>query len=142
MSDEQFMLRALEVSKQALPDCLPNPPVGYVLVKKGNIVAEGFTQRIGGNHVEVEAINRYSGELDNVTAYVTLEPCSFEGRTPSCARLLSSTPIERVVVSILDKDPRNSGKGIQILRDADIDVRVGVAETEVTKFITQFLGNS
>ena len=81
------MHRALEVSKKALPNCIPNPPVGCVLVKNSEIIAEGFTQAIGGKHAEVKVINQYSGSLENVIAYVTLEPCAFDGRTPSCAEM-------------------------------------------------------
>ncbi len=114
------MLRALEVSKFALPNCLPNPPVGCVLVKGGSIVAEGFTQKIGGNHAEVQALEAYSGDMDSVTAYVTLEPRSFIGRTPACAATLVKSGIKHVVVSILDPDLRNSGRGIQILEQAGI----------------------
>ena len=75
--NEKFMLRALEISKKALPYCIPNPPVGCVLVKNREILSEGFTQTIGGNHAEVEAFNAYKGEFSDVKAYITLEPCSF-----------------------------------------------------------------
>jgi pyrimidine deaminase RibD-like protein len=142
MSDIQFMLRALEVSKRALPNCIPNPPVGCVLVKNGEIVSEGFTQPIGGNHAEVEAINGYSGSLNNVIAYVTLEPCAFEGRTPSCAKMLASSKISKVVVALKDLDPRNNGKGIKTLIYSGIQVDVGIAETEVSEFINKYLGQS
>jgi pyrimidine deaminase RibD-like protein len=142
MSDIEFMLRALEVSKKALPKCIPNPPVGCVLVKNGSIVAEGFTQSIGGNHAEVQAINSYSGSLDEITAYVTLEPCAFEGRTPSCAQMLASTTIKKVVVAIPDPDPRNNGIGIKILKDNSIEVIVGIGSTEVNEFIKRYLGQS
>jgi pyrimidine deaminase RibD-like protein len=108
------MLLALNASKNALPACIPNPPVGCVLVKNGEVLTEGFTQSIGGNHAEVEAINKYSGSLDGVTAYVTLEPCAFEGRTPSCAKMLAGSNISKVVVAVTDPDPRNNGKGIYI----------------------------
>jgi pyrimidine deaminase RibD-like protein len=142
MFDIKFMLRALEVSKRALPNCIPNPPVGCVLVKNGEIVSEGFTQPIGGNHAEVEAINGYSGSLNNVTAYVTLEPCAFEGRTPSCAKMLASSKISKVVVALKDLDPRNNGKGIKTLIYSGIQVDVGIAETEVSEFINKYLGQS
>jgi pyrimidine deaminase RibD-like protein len=142
MPDIKFMLRALEVSKRALPNCIPNPPVGCVLVKNGEIVSEGFTRPIGGNHAEVEAINGYSGSLNNVIAYVTLEPCAFEGRTPSCAKVLASSKISKVVVALKDLDPRNNGKGIKTLINSGIQVDVGIAETEVSEFINQYLGQS
>ncbi|MCV6069421.1 deaminase, partial [Escherichia coli] len=90
---QEFMRRALEVSKNALPECQPNPPVGCVLVKDNQIVSEGHTQAIGGNHEEVEALNAYQGSLEAVTAYVTLEPCSFVGRTPACAVTLVKSGI-------------------------------------------------
>ncbi len=139
---EQFMLRALAVSKNALPHCIPNPPVGCVLVKNGAIVAEGFTQAIGGNHAEVEAFNAFKGNLDDITAYVTLEPCSFVGRTPSCAAMLANSGIKNVVVAILDPDPRNSGKGIQMLQQAGIDVQVGLCGEQVSEFLNPYLGKS
>ena len=119
---DKFMLRALAISCNALPNCIPNPPVGCVLVKENSIVAEGYTQSIGSNHAEVQALNSYEGSMDGVTAYVTLEPCSFVGRTPACAKTLVSSGVKQVVVALLDPDPRNSGQGIDILRKAGIDV--------------------
>lgn len=140
--NEKFMLRALEVSKNALPHCKPNPPVGCVLVKNGEICSEGFTQAIGGNHAEVEAFNAYKGSLENVTAYVTLEPCSFVGRTPACTTMLVRCGIQDVVVAMLDPDPRNSGKGIEMLAQAGINVQIGLCHVEVAKFLTPYLGKS
>ena len=142
MDNLKFMLRALEVSKKALPLCLPNPPVGCVLVKAGDIIAEGFTQSIGGHHAEVQAFNQYAGSLEYVTAYVTLEPCAFEGRTPSGAKMIASTNIFKVVVAMQDNDIRNNGKGIQLLRDNGIDVDVGIGRDQVNEFIKQYLGKS
>ncbi|PSW10840.1 riboflavin-specific deaminase [Photobacterium rosenbergii] len=139
---EKFMLRALELSQQALPDCQPNPPVGCVLVKGNQIVAEGHTQKIGGNHAEVEALNAYSGAMEGVTAYVTLEPCSFVGRTPACAKTLAEAGIRHVVVAMLDPDPRNSGKGIAILEQAGVTVEVGLCQAQVSQFLSPYLGKS
>jgi pyrimidine deaminase RibD-like protein len=142
MDDLYFMLQALEVSKNALPNCIPNPPVGCVLVKDNRIISQGFTQKIGGNHAEVEAIKNYSGSLEGVVAHVTLEPCAFSGRTPSCAKMLASTKISRVVVAVNDIDPRNNGKGIQVLIDNGIKVDIGVASEDVSEFIEPYLGKS
>ena len=139
---EKFMLRALELSQQALPDCQPNPPVGCVLVKGNQIVAEGHTQKIGGNHAEVEALNAYSGAMEGVTAYVTLEPCSFVGRTPACAKTLAEAGVMHVVVAMLDPDPRNSGKGIAMLEQAGVTVEVGLCQTQVSQFLGPYLGKS
>ncbi|MGF1684993.1 bifunctional diaminohydroxyphosphoribosylaminopyrimidine deaminase/5-amino-6-(5-phosphoribosylamino)uracil reductase RibD [Photobacterium minamisatsumaniensis] len=139
---EKFMLRALEISKQALPKCIPNPPIGCVLVKDDSIVSEGFTQAIGGNHAEVQALKAYSGSMDGVTAYVTLEPCSFVGRTPACASILVSSGIKHVVVSILDPDARNSGRGIEILKQAGISVEIGLCREQVSSILAPYLGKS
>lgn len=140
--DHFFMRQALEISKKALPDCEPNPPVGCVLVKDGEVVSQGFTRAIGGNHAEVEALNAYKGEMEGVTAYVTLEPCAFVGRTPSCARTFVSVGIERVVVAMLDPDPRNNGRGIEILTQGGVSVEVGVEQDAVSAFLTPYLGKS
>lgn len=139
---EKYMLRALEISKNALPNCVPNPPVGCVLVKNESIISEGFTQTIGGNHAEVQALNAYSGSMDGVTAFVTLEPCSFVGRTPACANTLVQSGIKNVVVGMLDPDVRNSGKGIEILKQAGINVQIGLCGEQVSNFLNTYLGKS
>ena len=136
-----FMQRALALSHQALPACRPNPPVGCVLVKAGQIVSEGFTQPPGLHHAEAMALANYDFPLNEVIAYVTLEPCSFVGRTPSCAHTLVEKGIKRVVVATLDPDPRNSGKGIDVLKPAGIEVSVGLCEQEVFDFISPYLLN-
>ncbi|MEK0276789.1 bifunctional diaminohydroxyphosphoribosylaminopyrimidine deaminase/5-amino-6-(5-phosphoribosylamino)uracil reductase RibD [Vibrio vulnificus] len=139
---EKHMLRALEISRNALPDCTPNPPVGCVLVKDDMVVSEGYTQAIGGNHAEVQALNAYHGTPDGVVAYVTLEPCSFVGRTPACANTLVKSGIKHVVVSMLDPDERNSGKGIAILEQGGIKVDIGLCYEQVSSFLAQYLGKS
>ncbi|MBE3663206.1 riboflavin-specific deaminase [Vibrio navarrensis] len=139
---EKHMLRALEISRNALPNCIPNPPVGCVLVKDDTVVSEGYTQAIGGNHAEVQALNSYDGTLDGVVAYVTLEPCSFVGRTPACANTLIKSGIKHVVVSMLDPDERNSGKGIAILERGGIKVDIGLCYEQVSSFLAQYLGKS
>ena len=140
--DKKFMLRALKISRTALPECQPNPPVGCVLVLDEQIIAEGYTQKIGDNHAEIEALSVYDGSMERVTAYVTLEPCSFVGRTPACASTLVKSGIKRVVVAILDLDLRNNGKGIQTLEKEGIKVDIGVASEEVSEFLSPYLGKS
>ena len=139
---EKYMLRALDVSKNALPNCIPNPPVGCVLVKNGEVVSEGYTQSIGGNHAEVQALESYSGSTEGVTAYVTLEPCSFVGRTPACAYTLADSGVRQIVVAMLDPDPRNSGKGIEILRQAGVTVQVGLCAEQACAFLKPYLAQS
>ena len=98
---QYFMRAALLEGRKALPLCLPNPPVGCVLVKAEKIIASGHTQAPGMNHAEAMALAQISGDLTGVTAYVTLEPCSFHGRTPSCAKAIIASGIDRVVVAML-----------------------------------------
>ncbi len=136
------MRQALAISQRALPECQPNPPVGCVLVKGETIVAQGYTQAIGHDHAEVQALKAYQGDLHGVTAYVTLEPCSFVGRTPACAMTLAHSGIRHVVVAMLDPDPRNNGRGIELLRQAGIEVEVGILAHEVMPFLSNYLGKS
>lgn len=130
---------ALAESKKALPDCLPNPPVGCVLVKSGEIVARGFTRRPGSDHAEASALKEYTGSLRGVSAYVTLEPCSFQGRTPSCAVTLIEKGVAEVFVALRDPDERNNGKGIQMLVNAGISVEENVFAEDVAKFLSPYL---
>jgi riboflavin biosynthesis protein RibD len=129
-ADLTFMRMALEEGLRALPGCLPNPPVGCVLVRDGLVVAQGHTQIPGQPHAEASALHIMEGDLSDVTAYVTLEPCSFHGRTPSCARTLIERGVRRVVVALVDPDPRNNGKGLEMLRQAGVEVTLGVCETQ------------
>ncbi|WP_086967568.1 bifunctional diaminohydroxyphosphoribosylaminopyrimidine deaminase/5-amino-6-(5-phosphoribosylamino)uracil reductase RibD [Vibrio coralliirubri] len=140
--NQQYMLQALEASRQALPNCQPNPPVGCVLVKDDKVVSVGYTQKVGGNHAEVEALNSYDDEMEGVTAYVTLEPCSFVGRTPACANTLVKADVKHVVVAMLDPDPRNNGRGVAILESHGVKVNVGLCQAQVSAFLTPYLGKS
>ncbi|CAK2086807.1 bifunctional diaminohydroxyphosphoribosylaminopyrimidine deaminase/5-amino-6-(5-phosphoribosylamino)uracil reductase RibD [Vibrio crassostreae] len=140
--NQQYMLQALEASRQALPDCQPNPPVGCVLVKNAKVVSVGYTQKVGGNHAEVEALNSYDGTMEGVSAYVTLEPCSFVGRTPACANTLVKAGVKHVIVAMLDPDPRNNGRGVAILESHGVKVDVGLYQEQVSAFLTPYLGKS
>lgn len=133
------MLVALEVSKNALPHCLPNPPVGCVIVRQGCVIATGFTQKLGSNHAEIDALSKISGTLEDCEMYVTLEPCSFVGRTPSCAMEIIRRKLGAVYVAIGDPDIRNNGKGLEILKKANISVNVGMCAKEVDSFLKNYL---
>jgi pyrimidine deaminase RibD-like protein len=135
----RFMARALEVSRRALPRCRPNPPVGCVVVRGGSIVAEGFTQAPGCHHAEAMALSSLPGDLSDCAAFVTLEPCSFFGRTPSCARALIARRIGAVFVAMIDSDPRNLGRGIALLRAAGVPVEVGALAGDVEAFLGGYL---
>ena len=136
-----MMRRALQESHRALPACRPNPPVGCVIAQGAAIISTGFTNPPGQFHAEAMALAALSSEqaAQPFDVYVTLEPCSFFGRTPSCALALIKYPVQCVYVAMLDPDPRNNGKGIQILRDANIPVVVGVREQEVRAFLEPYL---
>jgi len=120
----------------------PNPPVGCVLAIDDRVIAKGFTQEIGGMHAEAHALSQVEGSLEGFIAYVTLEPCSFIGRTPSCAATLVQRNISEVYVSVRDTDPRNNGKGIGILVNAGIKVTEGLLSNEVFKYIFKYLNKS
>jgi len=123
---DPHMSQALAEGRKALPGCLPNPPVGSVLVRGGQIIGRGHTQPPGGAHAEIAALRSAQGDLSTATLYVTLEPCSFQGRTPACAEAIIAAGIGAVVVAMLDPDPRNDGAGIAKLEAAGIPVTVGV----------------
>ncbi|MCW3062052.1 MAG: cytidine and deoxycytidylate deaminase zinc-binding region family protein [Capsulimonas sp.] len=133
------MREALAEGRKALPDCLPNPPAGCVFVKDNTVIARGFTNPPGSHHAEAMALSQVSGPLTDVTAYVTLEPCSFQGRTPSCAMALAARDVSAVYVALIDPDQRNHGKGIAILRQSGIAVTVGLLREEAERDLKQYL---
>lgn len=124
--DERFMARALQLARRGMYTADPNPRVGCVLVKNGDIVGEGFHVRTGGPHAEVAALADSGGNASGATAYVTLEPCSYQGRTPPCVDALKNIGVRRVVAAMQDPNPRVAGSGTAALRDAGIEVREGV----------------
>ncbi|WP_088210824.1 bifunctional diaminohydroxyphosphoribosylaminopyrimidine deaminase/5-amino-6-(5-phosphoribosylamino)uracil reductase RibD [Shewanella sp. Shew256] len=128
--DNQMMSRAIQLARKGFYTTRPNPSVGCVIVKDNHIVGEGYHQKAGEPHAEVHAL-RMAGELARgATAYVTLEPCSHYGRTPPCALALINIGVKRVVVAVEDPNPQVGGRGIQMLRDAGIQVDVGLHRDE------------
>lgn len=123
------MARALQLARQGLYTTDPNPRVGCVLVKDGEIIGEGWHQRAGLSHAEVEALNS-APDAQGATAYVTLEPCSHFGRTPPCCDALINAGVSRVVVAMQDPNPLVAGQGLQKLRAAGVDVVCGVLQEE------------
>ena len=128
--DETYMRRALALAEKGRGFVSPNPLVGAVLVKDGRVIGEGWHQKAGGPHAEVYAVRSAAEPVRGATAYVTLEPCSHQGRTPPCADLLIREGVARVVVGCLDPNPAVAGAGVQKLRDAGISVTCGVMEDE------------
>lgn len=133
------MRLALVESQKALPACAPNPPVGCVIVSEGRLLASGYTRPPGQPHAEAMALQNLLVSPSGAAVYVTLEPCSFEGRTPSCAKALAASGVSRVYVGIVDPHPRNQGRGLDILRAAGIAVEVGVLETEIEAALSPYL---
>jgi pyrimidine deaminase RibD-like protein len=136
---EALMREALHEGLMALPGCLPNPPVGCVIVLNGQVLARGYTSPPGHPHAEAMALQRLAHPAARASVYVTLEPCSFDGRTPSCAEVLVAAGVGRVIVGIIDPHPRNRGRGIEILRKAGIPVEVGVLANEVEAVLAPYL---
>ncbi|UPT39616.1 bifunctional diaminohydroxyphosphoribosylaminopyrimidine deaminase/5-amino-6-(5-phosphoribosylamino)uracil reductase RibD [Pseudomonas amygdali] len=133
------MARALELARNGLYSTHPNPRVGCVIVRDGQIVGEGWHVRAGEPHAEVHAL-RQAGELARgATAYVTLEPCSHQGRTPPCADALVNAGLARVVAAMQDPNPDVSGRGLLRLMNAGIGVQCGVLESEARALNKGFL---
>ena len=124
--DSVRMARALELAALGLYTTDPNPRVGCVLVRDGEVVGEGWHVRAGQPHAEVHALRSAGGQASGATAYVTLEPCSHTGRTPPCADALIAAGVERVVCATLDPNPRVAGAGVARLRAAGIAVTTGI----------------
>jgi diaminohydroxyphosphoribosylaminopyrimidine deaminase/5-amino-6-(5-phosphoribosylamino)uracil reductase len=133
------MARSLALARAVRRRTAPNPWVGCVVVRDGQIVGEGATRPPGGPHAEVEALRAAGERARGATAYVTLEPCGHEGRTPPCVDALIGAGIARVVVAIEDPDPQVSGRGIARLRAAGIAVDVGVQSSEAARLLAPYL---
>lgn len=129
-NDEQYMRLAIEIAKAGIGQTSPNPVVGAVVVKDGEIVGFGAHLKVGEPHAEVHAIRMAGEKAKGSTVYVTLEPCSHYGKTPPCADLLVETGVQRVVIATTDPNPLVAGKGIEKLRSAGIDVKLGVLKEE------------
>ena len=124
------MALALSLGARGLGQTWPNPSVGCVIVNNGRIVGRGWTQPGGRPHAETQALGQAGPAAKGATAYVTLEPCSHTGKTPPCATALIHSGVVRVVVATTDPDPRVSGKGLEMLREAGISVTAGVMEPD------------
>jgi diaminohydroxyphosphoribosylaminopyrimidine deaminase/5-amino-6-(5-phosphoribosylamino)uracil reductase len=128
--DEQFMREALALAAQARGRTSPNPMVGSVVVKDGRVVGRGYHIKAGASHGEVAALEDASVHAKGATLYVTLEPCCHYGRTPPCTKTIIAAGIRRVVAAMRDPNPLVSGKGLEELRQAGIEVKLPVLETE------------
>ena len=140
--DEKYMCRALQLARLGAGHTSPNPMVGAVIVgPDGNIIGEGWHRKCGEGHAEVNAVASVKDEnlLKDSTIYVTLEPCSHYGKTPPCARLIIERGIPRVVVGCLDPFVKVAGRGVEMLREAGVEVVTGVLEQECRDLNRRFM---
>ncbi|MDF1860966.1 MAG: bifunctional diaminohydroxyphosphoribosylaminopyrimidine deaminase/5-amino-6-(5-phosphoribosylamino)uracil reductase RibD [Verrucomicrobiales bacterium] len=141
--DERYLRAALEQGEKGLGRTSPNPAVGAVIVRKGEIIGRGWHRKAGGAHAEVEAIqdavaNVGREALDGSAIYVTLEPCSTQGKTPPCVQAILDAGIARVVTGATDPNPAHAGAGFEILRKAGVEVTTGVLVEEANHLIRYF----
>jgi len=131
--DERFMRRALDLAPGGLGRVEPNPMVGAVVVRGDRVVGEGFHARFGGPHAEVVALAQAGTEARGAQLFVTLEPCCHHGKTPPCTDAILAAGVRRVVAAVGDPFPEVCGRGFAILKQAGLEVEVGVLETEARR---------
>jgi diaminohydroxyphosphoribosylaminopyrimidine deaminase/5-amino-6-(5-phosphoribosylamino)uracil reductase len=138
-ADREHMTRALRLAERGLFTTTPNPRVGCVVVRGGEIVGEGFHERAGEAHAEVNALRAAGARAEDATVYVTLEPCVHHGRTPPCVEALLAAKVKRVVVAMGDPNPKVSGRGFAALRAAGVEVAAGLLEDEARELNVGFV---
>ena len=142
LKDALHMQRAIEIAWQGQGFVEPNPMVGCVIVQRDDVVGEGYHQQFGQAHAEVNAIanaKSTGADVAGATAYVTLEPCSHQGKTGPCADALIEANVARVVVAVLDPNPAVSGAGVKRLQESGIEVTTGVEAAEATNCLAPYL---
>lgn len=141
MTHEKYMQLALDLANSARGNTNPNPLVGAVIVNGGVIVGTGMHRKAGEPHAEVHAFNMAGEQANGATLYVTLEPCSHYGKTPPCALRVKESGVAKVFVAMQDPNPDVAGRGIRLLREAGIDVEVGLLEDQSRKMNERFIHN-
>jgi diaminohydroxyphosphoribosylaminopyrimidine deaminase/5-amino-6-(5-phosphoribosylamino)uracil reductase len=126
------MAQALRLAEKGLDTTSPNPRVGCVIVRDGQVVGTGWHERAGKPHAEVNALRAAGAVARGATVYLTLEPCSHHGRTPPCAEALVEAGVAKVIVAMQDPNPLVAGKGYALLKEAGIEVQAGLMEAEAT----------
>ena len=139
MRDDEAMARAITAASAVRASTSPNPWVGAVVQARDGRLADGATEPPGGRHAEIVALDALRGATQGATVWVTLEPCSHHGRTPPCADALIESGVSRVVVGVEDPDPNVAGRGIARLREAGVEVVLGVREREVETQLAPYL---
>jgi len=139
MNDEFYMKRALKLARRGERWVSPNPMVGAVIVKHDRIVGEGYHQHFGGNHAEINALQKASESVAGSTFYLTLEPCCHHGKTPPCVESVIAAKPARVVIGISDPNPQVSGRSIERLKQLGIQTTVGILEAECRRLNERFV---
>lgn len=137
-ADAEMMRRALRLAERGRGATSPNPPVGAVVVRGTTVVAEGWHRAAGSPHAEIEALEAAGGAARGATLFVTLEPCTHQGRTPPCAPRVIASGVTRVVVGTTDPNPVVDGAGVRALEGAGLEVTVGVLDGEARRLIQAF----
>ena len=137
--DKYYMQRALDLAQKGKGKVNPNPLVGAIIVKNGEIIGEGYHEAYGRVHAEINAFNNSIKDVKGATIYVTLEPCSHYGKTPPCVDKIIDKKISKVVIGMVDPNPLVAGKGVTKLQEAGIEVIIGVLEKECKKINEVFI---
>ncbi|MAR15315.1 MAG: riboflavin biosynthesis protein RibD, partial [Candidatus Marinimicrobia bacterium] len=127
---EQYMDRAIYLAQKGRGKVSPNPMVGCIIVKNGKIIGEGFHKHFGGNHAEVEAFKNCIEDPTDASIYITLEPCVHFGKTPPCSNVILENGVRDVYIATIDPNPLMSGKGIDFLEQAGINVQINILNKE------------
>ncbi|MBN1651449.1 MAG: bifunctional diaminohydroxyphosphoribosylaminopyrimidine deaminase/5-amino-6-(5-phosphoribosylamino)uracil reductase RibD [Bacteroidales bacterium] len=136
--DRKMMRNSLRLAKKGCGFVAPNPLVGATIVKNGHIIGEGWHQKYGEAHAEIDAIAKSTSSVEGATLYVNLEPCAHQGKTPACSLAIIQNKFKRVVIACLDPNPLVSGKGVNMLLQAGIEVDSGILEQEAFKLNERF----
>ncbi len=129
--DIRYMEQAIKLAGKGRGDTSPNPMVGVVIVKNGKVISSGYHKKAGFPHAEIEAINNSSQPLENSTMYVTLEPCTFQGKTSPCVNEIIKYKFKEIVIGCIDPNPRVNGRGINFLRKAGMKVKIGLLKDKI-----------
>ena len=140
-NDERFMAEALELAYRGRGNVEPNPMVGAIIVREGDVLGRGWHELFGGPHAERQAFadaNQAGCDVVGATMYVTLEPCCHHGKTPPCTDAILAAKLSHVVIAMVDPDENVAGRGIEILRKAGIEVTAGVCQADATKLLSPY----
>ncbi|SMN11795.1 Diaminohydroxyphosphoribosylaminopyrimidine deaminase / 5-amino-6-(5-phosphoribosylamino)uracil reductase [uncultured Candidatus Thioglobus sp.] len=138
-NDTHFMSIALKLARKGCYGVASNPMVGCVIVKDDKIIAQGYHQRFGEAHAEINALAQINQQADNTTLYVSLEPCAHQGKTPPCTQAIIDAKVKEVVIATLDPNPLVAGKGVLMLEKAGITVKIGLLEAQAQQLNRAFI---